>query len=196
MIERFFEEVFRVGRTIALALRPVVILAVMIGLASVGCGSSNQDHTHSGEEIDSGSVGEARLDDSIARDNEVPKVPEVPFVRAHSGTFGRIPSGTTVTTNRVVIMAPVHGFVTITSTLEAAPEELPFERVCFSVWLQIGSQEIGAGSGNYCINPNDPNKFVNLALDVTVPVIQGTHQVYLMGGMGDEAVDGLDEAFG
>src|SRR5829696_6507905 len=69
MIGRFFEEAFRVGMTIALALGPAALVAFGIGLTSVGCISS--DHTHSGEDIKSGKVSEARIDDSIARDKEI-----------------------------------------------------------------------------------------------------------------------------
>jgi len=67
MLGRFFEEGF--GTTRAWPLSAVVMLAFMIGLASMGCVSSN--HTHSGEDIKSGKVSEARIDDSIARDKEI-----------------------------------------------------------------------------------------------------------------------------
>jgi hypothetical protein len=73
MLGNFIERASRVVRATTFDAGVVVMLAFVMGLASVGCGSS--DHAHSGEQIESGKVSEARIDDSIARDNEVNQLP-------------------------------------------------------------------------------------------------------------------------
>jgi hypothetical protein len=62
MIRHLFGEAFRVDTTSAWSPSVTVVLALVLGLAAVSCGSSNQDHTHSGEQISSGKVSEARID--------------------------------------------------------------------------------------------------------------------------------------
>src|SRR5215204_3756803 len=62
------------------------MMAFVMGLAAVGCGSSNSsNHTHSGEDIDRGTVSGSRIDASIARDNEI-----MPAVKANDGSRSRL----------------------------------------------------------------------------------------------------------
>ena len=82
MIKTFFREVLRVSKPTTSNLNVAVMMAFVMGLAAVGCGSSNSsNHAHSGEDIDRGTVSESRIDASIARDNEV-----MPTVKAHDGS--------------------------------------------------------------------------------------------------------------
>jgi hypothetical protein len=71
MTNYFLKMIFRANRATVSYMTVVVMLAFLVGLPLAACGSSNQNHTHSGEEIESGTVGEARIDASIARDSEV-----------------------------------------------------------------------------------------------------------------------------
>jgi len=81
MIRTFFREVLRVGKATSSNLNVVVMMAFVMGLAAVSCDSSGQNHTHSGEEIDRGTVSESRIGASIARDNEI-----MPTVKANDGS--------------------------------------------------------------------------------------------------------------
>ena len=82
MIKTFFREVLRVSKPTTSNVNVAVMMAFVMGLAAVGCGSSNSsNHTHSGEDIDRGTVSESRIDASIARDSEI-----MPTVKDNDGS--------------------------------------------------------------------------------------------------------------
>jgi hypothetical protein len=142
----------------------------------VGCAPLN--HTHSGEDINSGKVSEARIDDSIARDNEVP------FMRAQRLEYDtpRITDYKAIhTANKVSITAPTDGFLFATGSItlyNASNSQKTFQVVVDGArsvvtGIPMAYTEVTVNYGQY------PDSRHHVELSGSVPIKEGEYTITL-----------------